>query len=303
MRLEDTEPGKLRDRLSQRGLTLRTGRFTTCIRSSIEPLANEIINLYGQSELVESGYIDFNVELNPSSGLRRYYRPQVNFSFNGLQPFAPLPVDQCLPLMEWGLNWCVSTHFHQCLIIHAAVVEKYGKSLVLPGQPGSGKSTLCAALVTQGGFRLLSDELTLIDPDTGRILPNPRPVSLKNRSIDIVKEINPSGYFSSVVSDTIKGTVCLMAPPEGSYTQFRTCAEPGLVIFPTFDQSFTSFELEAVTKGRTFLELANQSFNYSILGETGFKAIGKHLDFAEGYNFRYDGNLEQAVAVIDEFMQ
>jgi predicted ATPase len=31
--------------------------------------------------------------------------------------------------------------------------------VILPAPPGSGKSTLCAALVTRG-WRLLSDELT-----------------------------------------------------------------------------------------------------------------------------------------------
>ena len=41
------------------------------------------------------------------------------------------------------------------------------RAVILPAPPGSGKSTLCAALVNRG-WRLLSDELTLVDFDAVR---------------------------------------------------------------------------------------------------------------------------------------
>jgi predicted ATPase len=46
-------------------------------------------------------------------------------------------------------------------MLHAAVVEKNGKALILPALPGSGKSTLSAALA-MNGWRFLSDEFTMI---------------------------------------------------------------------------------------------------------------------------------------------
>ena len=58
-------------------------------------------------------------------------------------------------------------HAHQYLIIHAAVVEKNGLAAILPAPPGSGKGTLTAGSVLSG-WRLLSDELTLIDRLSGR---------------------------------------------------------------------------------------------------------------------------------------
>jgi hypothetical protein len=43
------------------------------------------------------------------------------------------------------------------------VLERGGRALLLPAPSGSGKSTLCAGLAFNG-WRLLSDELALLDP-------------------------------------------------------------------------------------------------------------------------------------------
>ena len=56
-------------------------------------------------------------------------------SSTGILPFAPLPLDQAFPMLEWGLNWCVSAHCHQYLIFHAAVVEKSGPRADPSGAP------------------------------------------------------------------------------------------------------------------------------------------------------------------------
>ncbi|HEY9145854.1 MAG TPA: HprK-related kinase A, partial [Thiobacillus sp.] len=180
MKLLQLPQSDLRHQLAGDGVWLRTGPFSLRIRSRLPRVAEGLAELYGQFEVRSShqAFADFHVELNPPSRLRRWFRPQVNFSFDGAQPFKPLPLDQAYPMLEWGLNWCVSMHAHHYLIIHAAVVEKNGLAAILPAPPGSGKSTLTAGLVLSG-WRLLSDELTLIDRKTGLLHALPRPVSLK----------------------------------------------------------------------------------------------------------------------------
>lgn len=83
--------------------------------------------------------------------------------------------------LEWGMNWCVSVTANEYLKLHAAVVAKDGIVLLMPGLPGAGKSTLCAALALHG-WRVLSDEHALVVPGTANIVPLPRPISLKNAS-------------------------------------------------------------------------------------------------------------------------
>ena len=69
--------------------------------------------------------------------------------------------------------------------MHAAVFERDSSAVVLPGPSGVGKSTLCAALVARG-WRLLSDEVAMIRPQDGLLQPYPRPISLKNESIEMI---------------------------------------------------------------------------------------------------------------------
>jgi Hpr(Ser) kinase/phosphatase (EC 2.7.1.-) len=126
MKLLQLSPSSLRRQLAGEGVWLRTGPFSLRVQSRIASVAEGLIELYGQFEVRDSqqAFADFHIEVNSPSTLRRWFRPQVDFSVDGEQPFKPLPYDQAYPMLEWGLNWCVSMHAHHYLVIHAGVVEK-----------------------------------------------------------------------------------------------------------------------------------------------------------------------------------
>ena len=104
MKLFQLSPSELQQRLSGPGVWLRTGPFSLRVQSPIPSVAKGLIDLYGQFETRDSrhAFADFHVELNASSTLRRWLRPQVDFSFDGSLPFKPLPLDQAYPMLEWG---------------------------------------------------------------------------------------------------------------------------------------------------------------------------------------------------------
>jgi HprK-related kinase A len=302
MKLLQLPHAELRRQLAGPGVWLRTGPFSLRLQSRMPFVAEGLAELYGQFEVrsPHEAFADFHVSVNPPAGLRRWLRPQAAFSFDGMQPFKPLPRDQAFPMLEWGLNWCVSTQAHQYLIIHAAVVEKNGKAAILPAPPGSGKSTLTAGLVLSG-WRLLSDELTLIDRKTGLIQPLPRPVSLKNQSIDVIRQFSADAFINRASHDTVKGTVAHMRPPRDSVLRQHEPARAGWVIFPKWEAGAAA-TLTPRSQAQTFMFLAQNAFNYSHLGADGFRVGTTLVDQSACYDFRYSA-LDDAIATFDRLAE
>lgn len=296
MKLREFGQSELRSRISAGGLCLRTGPFTVRLQSGISAVGEGLAQLYGEFDLAESDFSDFHVCLQRPAGLRRWLKPQVDFFFDGLRPFKPLPLDQAYPMLEWGLNWCVSNHAHHFLIIHAAVVEKNSFAAILPAPPGSGKSTLCAGLVLSG-WRLLSDELTLIDPKRGLIHPLARPVSLKNQSIPLIREFSRDAFINRASHDTAKGTVAHLRPPADSVKRQHEPARPGWVIFPKW-QAEVEAKLTPRSPAQTFIYLAQNAFNYSHLGERGFETGVRMIRQCDCYDFTYH-SLPDAIRIFN----
>ncbi len=233
----------------------------------------------------ETDFVDFHVSVNPVKGYRRWLRPQVQFSFDGYEPFAPLPIEQAPAFFEWGLNWCIANNTNQYLIIHAAIVEKNGYGVLLPGTPGSGKSTLCAALVCQG-WRLLSDEMALLSITDGLIYPAPRPISLKNQSIQIIKQFSSEAVFGDIIPDTTKGNIAYMCAPKVSVISQMIPVVPAFIVFPHY-RANSETKLTPLAKSRAFMTLAENAFNFNILGSVGFEVMADLIDKVECYDFSY----------------
>lgn len=298
MILGDLTESELQTRLQDQGVILRTGPFHFRIQSNLAPVHVGLATLYDRFPLGdETGFVDFDVQVHAPLW-RRVLRSQARFLVDGQAPFKPLPGDQAFAMLEWGLNYCVYAHAHQYLIIHAAVLERNGHAVILAAPPGSGKSTLAAALACRG-WRLLSDELTLIDPLLdGRLVPLARPVSLKNASIEVIRRFHAPAVFGPLAHDTSKGTVSHLRPPDNSVARMDEPARASHIIFPQFSQGAPT-RLEPLSRGNAFMQLAENTVNYSLLGEEGFAHLADLVEGCACHHFSYS-QLEEAVELFHQ---
>jgi hypothetical protein len=75
------------------------------------------------------------------------------------------------------------------LAVHAAAVVHRGEALIVAGPSGAGKTTLGIGLARRG-LGLLSDELAVIDTDTGVVLPYRRSLHVRPQTVDLLPELD-----------------------------------------------------------------------------------------------------------------
>jgi HprK-related kinase A len=233
----------------------------------------------------------------PGRGARRWWRPQVRFLLDGIESFFPLPAAQAAPMLEWGLNWCVAGRPLGHLVMHAAVLEKAGAALMMPGFPGAGKSTLCASLCLLNRWRLFSDELAILDPATNEMQPHPRPISLKNASVSIVGAF-PESRLGPIYRDTRKGDISHAASPKTAIDSCMVPAPVRWVVFPRFDLGANP-HCEEISRAEAFTLISEQSFNKERMGEVGFDALCAMLTGARCFQINY-GSTESGLRLIED---
>jgi HprK-related kinase A len=239
---------------------------------------------------------DLHVRILPGHGLRRWVAPQVRFFSDGSEPFEPFPASHALPLLEWGMNWLIARRMNDVLLLHAGVLERDGLALVMPALPGSGKSTLTAALSLRG-WRLLSDEFGAYDVTKRAFRAVLKPVALKNASIDVIRAFEPTAPLGPSFDRTRKGTVAHLAPDRAAVAALHRPAAPGAVVFPRWQKGVAT-SLTDTPAQVAFSSLAFNAFNYTALGAEGFKAAVELTRRMPAWQLLYS-DLDDAIATID----
>ena len=291
----------VRARLAARGLALRVPPVTVRLRSPLRFLADQIHALYRDYRLADADdFADIDIRMLPVGGLRRLGRRQVQFVVDGVTPFEAFPLDHALPMFEWGLNWVFSHRMHGFLLLHAAVVERDGRALLMPAWPGSGKSTLAASLACRG-WRLLSDEFGVVTLSESTAVPFARPIALKNESIGVMRAFDPGAFIGRIFPRTRKGDVAHFRAPEQSVSRGSECVSIAAIAFPDFKLG-EAVSVDLLPKATAFLKLAGNAFNYEVVGEQGFRAVASLVHRCNSFLLRY-GDLAGAHAELDGIMR
>lgn len=286
--------GSVKRQLAEGGLHLDLGLVGLRLCTDDGGVARQLADVYRHYQaLQEPGWCDLHVTLLRAKGLHRWLRPQIRFFSDGALAFDPFPADHGLPLLEWGVNWLIGRRMNNVLLLHAGTLERDGRALVMPALPGSGKSTLTAALSLRG-WRLLSDEFGAFDPRAGAFRAVLKPVALKNESIDVIRRFEPSAELGPSFDKTRKGTVAHLSPSPASVAQRHDQAQPGMLVLPRWRAGSATL-LEPVPPTVAFTSLAFNAFNYGVQGADGFRAVTSLVRGMTAWRLQYS-DLDDATA-------
>lgn len=284
--------------LAGSGLRVKAGPFNLSIQTRLPHLINQLHQMYAYYSLVnDTEIVEFHVRVISRRSIRRPFARLIQFEVDGRSPFPPVPAEQALATLEWGINLAIAMRINYLLLFHSAAVERNGHVLLLPAWPGSGKTTLCTALIHRD-YRLFSDEFGLMDPQSGEFFPLPRLMPLKNQSIRVIRDHFPEAILGPEIPGTLKGTVAHVRPPRESIERADETAKPRWIVFPKWSAG-AAVRLEPLPRSEAFLLLASNAFNYEVLGETAFDAVTSLVRNCECRKLVYS-DFDSALKALDE---
>ncbi|HEY1446782.1 MAG TPA: hypothetical protein VGF51_18055 [Acidimicrobiales bacterium] len=176
--------------------------------------------------------------------------------------------------LVWDVNRLAAELSGEHLLFHSGGLEASGVGILVPAASGSGKSTLTAGLV-RSGLGYLSDELVALeldledaDPGPGRLLPYPKPITVKPGSFGVLADMAPE------VLDGEGDGEWLVPVGDGTGRRVGGACEPGFVIVPRYDPSAET-ALVGLSETEAFFTLALHAVNLLPHGPAGSEALGR----------------------------
>jgi hypothetical protein len=183
--------------------------------------------------------------------------------------------------------------------LHAGAVSIDGRCLLFPATPGSGKSTLVAALMSAGAT-YLTDELVLLMPDSA-LRPLPISLGLKKGSWPLFTPSHPE-LDRLPVHVQADGTKVRYLSPTSTAPQVDT---PGThlhaLIFPRYAAG-SQTQLTPISTAKAFYRLA--AAGYAVPGDLTPEVVTALLDWIscqECYELQV-GDLDHAVSTVKELL-
>jgi HprK-related kinase A len=294
MKLRELDDATFDQRLRLGDLLLRLGPFTFAVQAPTKLLLPSLRCFYDDFPVLEpDDFADFQLCLTKSDGVLGKFRPGMTVFVDGRSQFKRFAPSLSPVMLEWAMNRCIFTSAHRYLMLHAATVEREGLAVMIVGDSGAGKSTLCAGLVAHG-WRLLSDEFALIDLESMALTAIPRPIALKNESIEVIANMGQLKLGPKFVG-TSKGTIAHALPPIESVACATQVATPKLLVFPGY-QAGERLRLQRISPAKTLIRVVQSAFNYVALQSAAFNALCSLVERCPGVFATYSSLPE----VVDE---
>jgi len=183
------------------------------------------------------------------------------------------------------------------LLFHAAVLEKGGTTIVFPGEAGSGKTTLAAALMLHG-CRFFSDEIAVLNVESLCVSPLPLPMSIKPGSVGPL-----SRYYAGLSERPVHlrsdgKKVRYLSPPAPNLTEtFEVSAPVNCLVFPKYREGAEN-RLNMLDKFETMQRLAMTGSSNRDITNRDVEAMIALVEKSPCYEIVYS-DLSKAIALLE----
>jgi len=164
--------------------------------------------------------------------------------------------DAVLDAFEAHVQLTVAEHAPERVFVHAGVVARNGKAIVIPGLSHSGKSTLVSELI-RAGATYYSDEYAVLD-ERGRVHAYPRPLGLRRPGSFKTKKVSAEKFGAETGSKPLR---------------------VGLVVSTNY-KAGARFRPRELTRGKGVLELLANTVSARAQPELALTALPKALESA-----------------------
>ena len=244
--------------MTKRNHYFSIGAVNIALRSNCRWLVGEYVSLYEPYRRCSGEPNTIDVEVDSR---HRYPWPRGPYTLrgSGAPDFQVGPRYEVLPHLEWYINWQIIHKRHEYVQLHASSLEVDGQALILPGDPGSGKTTLTAGLLTRG-WSYLCDEFALIDPWARTVHPYPRALCIKESSFGVVERLGLPLCRKTPYHKATKGRVAFLNPLDVSADIVGRPSLVRWVVFPTYVPRAKA-TLQPMARSQAAYQLAKQCFN------------------------------------------
>lgn len=234
------------------------------------------------------GAVNFQVRINhadpQSKGEHHLYQ-------NGELIYKTWDYIDIFLFLEWQICGLV-IKTDRYLLIHAALAAMEGAGVLIAGPSGAGKTTLVAGLALRD-YDYVTDEIVVVDPETGGVLPFPRTLNLTARALSgspaLLKRLSEKSYGQK--QPYLGERWFVEAGPGRGISRIRT------VLFPAFEGTAEP-AIEEVSRGTGLFLLTKNIFNLPLFQEKGIDLLMQMTKGARFYRMR-TGNLDATLNLVE----
>ena len=222
---------------------------------------------------------------------------------DGIAPFSFCrDLDRVTPRFKTWLLQTAVRHHSYFLEIHAGVVSNGEKCVLLPAAPGSGKTTLTAALAA-AGFHYFSDEVALLEEPDLEVRPVPISLSVKSGALEVLAPLFPQLRRSPKHTREDSETVTYLNPPAASFRYDLTRTYPaGWIVFPQYSPSATT-ALRPIGKAEALARLMKEVLVVGTTLDTRIvRSLVRWIQQVDCYELP-NSSLSQAVQLVSSLLK